>query len=340
METKISVVIVCYNGENYLEHALSAICRQTYNNYEIIFIDDASTDSSLKIAKSVLDSSSIPHKLIHFENNKGLANGRTEGIRISSGDYLIFNDHDDYMADNCLEVLAKYAVKGYDKVFSSITYIDKDSKIIGKSIFTNKTSKWIIPHLQGVLLKKSLFTDNGIDFPSEILMDDVVACGKINLFSEKPIGISDNLYYMRIHDESMTHVISWTPKSTEYLDTALFSLTKFSEHIQYADVNRYFEYYCMRCYYSIVMHCRKESYKEKKEHYNRTAHVLIRYFPDYLSNPIIRKLNNPEFDVFHKRIQILVRAEKFDQKVNSRFFMYSILFGYHVLDRMGVYKHA
>ena len=100
---KISIIVPVYNVEKYLKTCLDSIINQTYQNLEIILVDDGSTDNSGEICEEYrkTDSRII---LIHKEN-EGLSMARNFGLDIASGDYISFVDSDDFIARNMMEAL-------------------------------------------------------------------------------------------------------------------------------------------------------------------------------------------------------------------------------------------
>lgn len=92
---KISIIVPIYNVEKYLERCILSIIKQTYQNIEIILVNDGSTDSSIEICKkySKIDSRIL---LIDKENG-GLSDARNVGLQVAKGDYVLFVDSDDYM---------------------------------------------------------------------------------------------------------------------------------------------------------------------------------------------------------------------------------------------------
>ena len=99
----ISIIIPVYNSERYLEKCVNSVLNQTYKNLEIILVDDGSTDLSPRMcdAFSVQDSRI---KVIHQENQRQAA-ARNTGIEVASGEYIMFVDSDDYIADDMCEYL-------------------------------------------------------------------------------------------------------------------------------------------------------------------------------------------------------------------------------------------
>ena len=97
----ISIIIAVFNGEKFLCEAVESILAQTYTNYEIILIDDGSTDNTKKIAQS------FPEVKYFFQENRGVAAARNYGISKSKGGYLAFLDADDLWMPDKLELQIK-----------------------------------------------------------------------------------------------------------------------------------------------------------------------------------------------------------------------------------------
>lgn len=103
MSVKISVIIPVYNVEKYLKRCINSVLEQTYKDYEILLINDGSTDTSGLIC----DDYASKHTNIHIihKTNKGLSDTRNVGISNAKGEYIYFLDSDDYIIPNCLEIL-------------------------------------------------------------------------------------------------------------------------------------------------------------------------------------------------------------------------------------------
>lgn len=105
----ISVVVPVYNVESYIEKCIQSILGQTYNNIQIILIDDGSTDNSGKICDKY---ARIDHRIeVIHQNNKGLVAARMKGLEIARGEYTGFVDGDDYIEDNMYEKLLSYLIE-------------------------------------------------------------------------------------------------------------------------------------------------------------------------------------------------------------------------------------
>ena len=99
---RFSVIIPLFNKAPYVKKALESVSDQSFRDFELIVVDDGSTDDSLSVAKSVLEGSAIDYQLIHQEN-AGVSTARYNGVATSHGDYICFLDADDRWTSSFLE---------------------------------------------------------------------------------------------------------------------------------------------------------------------------------------------------------------------------------------------
>lgn len=109
-EIKFSVVIPCYNGVKYVEECLVSLSNQTYQDFEVIFIDDNSSDESFDLALKLKDKLSLEGKFLRksSELKKGVSTSRNLGISQANGSWIVFLDCDDYFLDHKLEAINEY----------------------------------------------------------------------------------------------------------------------------------------------------------------------------------------------------------------------------------------
>lgn len=99
----ISVIVPVYNCEKYIEECINSVINQSFKDFELILINDGSTDSSLEICKKY---SRLDNRIILInQKNIGVSKTRKKGITIAKGKYIFFIDSDDYINKNCLEIL-------------------------------------------------------------------------------------------------------------------------------------------------------------------------------------------------------------------------------------------
>ncbi|MBQ7196641.1 MAG: glycosyltransferase family 2 protein [Synergistaceae bacterium] len=109
----VSVVVPSFNNESRVGPTLASVIAQDYENLEIIFVNDASTDNTLAIAENTLKDSGCVFKIINHETRRGVSVARNDGFDIATGDFVLFCDGDDMMKENQISVLVALIQK-YD----------------------------------------------------------------------------------------------------------------------------------------------------------------------------------------------------------------------------------
>ena len=133
MEPLVSIITPVYNSEEYLEETILSVINQTYKNWELLLIDDYSTDNSYKIIEKYLTDERI--KYLRNERNSGPAITRNVGLEKSKGEYIAFLDSDDIWAKNKLELQIDYMKKNSIRIcHGDYIFIDKNGKEIKKII--------------------------------------------------------------------------------------------------------------------------------------------------------------------------------------------------------------
>lgn len=107
----ISIIVPVYNAEAYLSRCIYSLLHQTYSDIEIILIDDGSTDNSYSLCQELAASDS--RIIVFHQENKGVSAARNQGIRISSGSFILFVDSDDYADPDLCRQLADASVTAY-----------------------------------------------------------------------------------------------------------------------------------------------------------------------------------------------------------------------------------
>ena len=126
MTKLISVVVKCYNHENYIEQCLRSIFNQTYRNIELIVLDDGSTDSSSEVIQEVLKESPFV-TIFESHENIGVVRTRNKGLNLLNGDYFLFVDSDDFLDDRYVEELYDCANNHQaDIVYCDLYNFEKD----------------------------------------------------------------------------------------------------------------------------------------------------------------------------------------------------------------------
>lgn len=127
---KVSVIIPLHNCCTYIEATVRSVLQQTYTNFELIIVDDASTDGSYEIVKRLF-SSEKRIQFVHFSKNKGVSISRNKGLEIASGRYIAFLDADDIWEKNKLETQVAFMRQTGSPICHTVyAYIDEDNRIL------------------------------------------------------------------------------------------------------------------------------------------------------------------------------------------------------------------
>lgn len=231
MSDLISVIVPVYNVEDYLDRCINSIINQTYNNLEIILVDDGSTDSSGKLCDDyALKDDRI--KVLHKENG-GVSSARNAGLDVASGDYIGFVDSDDMLESNMYELLINNAKSFGVKVSccqiqtknidGTITRIDKAQsnmfsklEIVNGFFFNDFIKDFIVSPCNKIILRE-VIDDNSIRFKHYALAEDF-------LFIFEVLSKVDNVYYdstvgyYYLHRDNSAMTSNFSVKRFDYVD--------------------------------------------------------------------------------------------------------------------------
>ncbi|MCK4435905.1 glycosyltransferase, partial [Candidatus Bathyarchaeota archaeon] len=185
----VSIVLTCYNGARWISRAIESILAQTYEDFELVIIDDGSTDSSKEVVVSHLCDERVHY--IHQEN-RGFSAAVNRGIKESSGNLIGFIGQDDLWIPNKLELQLKYFSehKDVDLIHSNYYSIDSEGRIIevrGIKIPNFSSKKKVV---------EQLFLNNFIGF--ETVLVKRRCFDEVGYFDEQMVGFSDHDIWLRI----------------------------------------------------------------------------------------------------------------------------------------------
>lgn len=212
----ISIITTSYNYSEYISETIKSVLAQTYSDWELIIVDDASSDNSVEIIKSFCNDKRI--KLICHNKNKGLKESIKTGLKYACGDWIAFLESDDTFNPETLQ-------KRYEKIDENTKIIFNDVHLIGDEEWVNETKKQVsqtkkklaginfptnifklfetqnpVLTFSCVMIKKELITDEILNSPSDSLLDWWVY---INLsFKNEFDYLPEKLTNWRIHPNS------------------------------------------------------------------------------------------------------------------------------------------
>ena len=216
---KISIIIPVYNVEPYIAECVESVMRQTYTGpLECILIDDCGTDKSIAVVEQLIAEykGPIQFRILHHEHNRGLSAARNTGTDAATGDYIYYLDSDDYISDDCMEVLAQPLqeyeydmVVGGMETFGTSRTIPPLVKQTG-SVLSNKEifevwygSKPLYAMACNRLVKRNLFDLYDMSFLEGQLHEDELWTYKCCLVLESLYIQNQITYYYRMRENSI-----------------------------------------------------------------------------------------------------------------------------------------
>lgn len=211
MEAKISIIIPVHNAVNYIYKTVDSVISQKYNNYEIILVDDGSTDGSSKLCDDLLSDNIL---CIH-QVNGGVSKARNIGLSIATGEYILFLDSDDYLDKDALKILMSVAnLNDSDIIICNFAY-DYGNKLVNLNsqcseqnysrndlelIITQLLPNGILSNIGTKLYRKSMLIDYDIKFDERFsIYEDITFCLKALQVSRNIYYVNRCLYYYRVN---------------------------------------------------------------------------------------------------------------------------------------------
>lgn len=205
---KVSVYIPTYNYGRYLKKAIDSVLAQTYQDFELIIIDDASRDNTLQILKKYEDNSKI--KIIKNKNNLGFVKSAIKAIKMAEGEYIMRVDADDYLDENALLVMVNILEKHPEigMVYPDYFHIDKEGNIIDhfrRKKIGREIKLFDLPAMGAcTLMRKSCYQAIG-GYRSDIRMQDKYDLWLKFIKRFKIYNVNLPLFYYRRHQENISN---------------------------------------------------------------------------------------------------------------------------------------
>lgn len=221
----ISIVMPVYNCEDYLEDTLNCVFDQTFKDFELVCVDDGSSDASLDILKEFAQKDS--RLRIISQENKGSGAARNRGLKESNGKYLFFMDSDDYIVQDFLKISHKKISKGdFDFIMfqiASIRYGEKDGDVMftpyrlnEEFVFNYEINKTIVLNSYfapwSKFYKKEFLEKLDILFDEELPYEDVLVHVKSMIEASNILFVPECMYYYRLDSQN-----SLTSDSTTHI---------------------------------------------------------------------------------------------------------------------------
>lgn len=230
----ISVIIPVYNAEKYLEQCLNSILAQTFPDFELLLIDDGSSDLSREICDDYAAKDS--RIKVFYKKNGGVSSARNLGIQNATNDWICFVDSDDYLDKSYLQSLLNELENDVEFVIQSLSkFSESDRKIniyslpnakISIEEFLNTHKIYVYGYLFGKLFSRKIITNNNLFF------DDKISFGEDCVFVITYLQYVNSLYLSRTDKYCYRETGDGLSKKTGKLEEEHYLFTTISDTIK------------------------------------------------------------------------------------------------------------
>lgn len=221
---KLSIIVPVYNmaADGKLEYCIQSLLGQTITDYEIIAVDDASTDNSLAVLREYEKRYPDRLRVIHYPENRRQGGAKNEGLRAATGEWIGFVDSDDWVSPDCYEkLLARAEETGADVTGCDYQLVYRHSMEPGQQIQNNSSvqtgvlgkeeHKSLLLRPGSMVIKiyrHSVLKEHQLCFPEGIFYEDNCAASLWSLYFTHFERVEEPLYYYYQHDASTVHHIT------------------------------------------------------------------------------------------------------------------------------------
>lgn len=200
--TGISIIIPAYNKANYIADTLDSCKNQSFCDYEIIIIDDCSTDNTFQIINTFAsENSTLSIRIFQNETNRGVSFSRNRGMQIATGNYILFLDADDILHPEALSVLWNAVKPNTDYIIPGRKYFNQDIAFDPLSDTTDLAISELIsptPVIVGGLIRKNILDQHQLEFEEDMKNgEDTLFSSCLFCISFKRTYIDFPLYLIR-----------------------------------------------------------------------------------------------------------------------------------------------
>lgn len=307
---KLSIIVPVYNmaAEGKLNFCMDSLVSQTVEDYEIIAVNDASTDNSLDILRGYESRYPGKIKVITYPVNKRQGGAKNEGLKAAAGEWIGFIDSDDWVTPDFYEKLLRKAEEtGADMVGCDYNLVSEHTFTVGKIVQNNtpeqtglldgeKHKKLLMRPGSMVIkvYKASVIRENRLDFPEGIFYEDNCAGPVWSLYFKHFEKVEEPLYYYYQHDTSTVHFITEEKCRDRMRAAELF----YEECKNRGFLERYrteIEYRFTELYYVITLFSYMQGVKHPKLSFVKALRSgVTERFPGFEENAYYRQLTGQE----------------------------------------------
>ncbi len=250
MKPFFSIVISVFNKEQYIKNTVESVLNQTYKNFEIIIVDDGSTDNSVNVIKSI---NNKRIKLI-ITKNRGASNARNTGINSATSDFIALLDGDDtwessylqYMYDAIskfpeIKIFTAALAQKYQNKIVPVTYSFKQLELYNIHNYFKSSQKFSLIHSSSIVFHKSILKRTG-------LFDTSIVSGQ-----DTDLWIRFGLYFDLVFINKQLSYYNFIPSSLSNTTFRLSDKCKFDKYLREEKENKYLKSFLDRNRYSMAI---------------------------------------------------------------------------------------
>lgn len=308
---KLSIVIPVYNVENYLAKCLDSVIYPELPDYEIVIVNDGSTDSSGAICEDYAKRYNSIIRLITTPNG-GLGTARDIGIDAAAGEYVAFLDSDDYLSPNAVPEIMETLELGYDMCIFDINFVNEEGfcfKYVhgcsNEGFFSLESFPQLLfemPSAWNKIYRRSLFTENKIYYPGRVWYEDMYVTPWLYIKAEKIYSVHKGWHNYLQRAGSITNNKN-TQRNLEIVPAVDAMLDAYRNEGVFEKYAAELEY---SAFYNQVLTSvtRVNLADPKSDVQDKLVENYIGKFPNYLSNPYLKTL-----PAKYKLIHFLIRSK-------------------------------
>ncbi len=289
---RISVIVPFYNVEGYIEKCLETLVNQTFQDIEIILVNDGSKDRSEEIAKKFANR--YENKIVYLEKeNGGLSSARNFGLAHARGEYVAFVDSDDYIEKNMYEKMYNLIIKERCDMVECDFYWEypNKKKIDTGKLYNNKNQ--MLENVRVVawnkLIKKEIIDKHGIEFPNGYQYEDVEFTYKLIPYIQKVSFLKEPMVHYIQRTKSISN--SQNEKTMQIFDVLEHVINYYKENGLYKNYEKELEYIYVRYAFCSslkrIMKIEDEELKDKL--IKKTWDIVNEKFPNWKGNEVLKK---------------------------------------------------
>lgn len=236
----VSIIIPVYNVAAFIGECLDSVCNQTYDNIEVILVDDCTPDNSMEIAQPFIDKLRLRYEvqIIHHQQNRGLSAARNTAIKAMHGDWLYLLDSDDELVSDCIKLLVEKVntYKNVDFVIGgmAVTGARYHYKLKSKEYLSNNTDvitdyicgNWYVMACNK-LINRNFFIQNELWFKEELLHEDELFSFLLAIKAQSMASVLQDTYIYKIRGvnsitskktyKNLTHYLYISKQKMDYI---------------------------------------------------------------------------------------------------------------------------